>query len=301
MKSLALLLAFWSSGLTQENYLVQSSGPFRFVLRDQSQSEAAKYVSNILQAALPRTAAVTGFELDREILVFITRDQADFDRYAGSMVPEWGEAFAIPAESAIILKSPELASKRLNYKNVVIHELTHVILFFAVDSNEVPVWFGEGLAMFTATEEQEVSELARALLTDSVIPLDRIDSILRFNRNKARLAYEESHSAVMFLAEAFGDSSLPRLVQGFKAGLNVDEALMNAISMDYEEFEEKWLEYAGNKYKWTVFLEADTILWFVIIPFLFLAAYVAVKLRNRRIKKQWTMEDENTSGATPPE
>ena len=71
--------------------------------------------------------------------------------------------------------------------------------------NPIPRWFDEGLAVYYSGERGLASSslISKALLSNSIIPLEEIDEVLTFHKEKAQLAYQESFTAITFLIEEF--------------------------------------------------------------------------------------------------
>jgi hypothetical protein len=60
------------------------------------------------------------------------------------------------------------------------------------------------------------------------------------------LMYAESLSAVTFLLEQWGEDGMGRLLSAYKAGHNTDEALIEALGLDFEEFQLAWWQWLGG-------------------------------------------------------
>ena len=64
----------------------------------------------------------------------------------------------------------------------------------------IPRWFHEGMAMALSGEIDSDAPvtLSKAVLSRKLLPLDSIKYVNRFKRDKAHLAYCQSHFAVQF-------------------------------------------------------------------------------------------------------
>jgi len=51
---------------------------------------------------------------------------------------------------------------------------------------------------------------------------------------------------VTFLFDGWGDAGTKRLLAAYKAGLNTDEALLEATGLNFEEFQQAWWEWLGG-------------------------------------------------------
>lgn len=268
------------------------SSPFHIYYFKEDQVYA-KELPALFQAAYSELANKLGLELTSSVKVFLCPTEEIFNDLTGDFVPDWGEGVADPIQSVIILKSPGVTENYDRFHKLVRHELTHVLIGQSVRHPQaMPKWFNEGMALYFSFDEEFAGgeAISKALFSDSIIPLDEIDDVLKFQKTKARLAYEESYSFTLFLEEKFGLDGIVRLIHELDAGKTFNQAFLDAFGMDLFDAELQWYKYLEEKYRWRFLLDFETLLW-ILILFLFIFVVMAIRLRNRRIMKKWEEEE----------
>lgn len=266
-------------------------GPFVVNFPEADHRTAEKVLAS-LQAVYPQLAASFGAELRPPTRVYIAPSQDVFDGFTGGVVPHWGEAVADLRRRLIVLKSPRWSQPTRQLHILVVHELTHLLLAEALDGAQAPRWFNEGLAIYYAKDPSYAAAtlVSRALLSGEVIPLERIDDLLNFHQAKAQLAYQESYLAVRFIIERWGPEGLRRLVGAMRRSPDLDTSFKAALGIDFVDFQTDWYDFIRKHYRWNFLLEFDTYIWFLIL-FLFIAAFIAIRYRNRRTLQRWQREE----------
>lgn len=265
---------------------------FRIYYADSERLHAGD-VSAIVQSAYPDLSNKLGIELAKPVHLFLAPSVATFEKLTGNMVPHWGEGVADATQNLIIVKSPSISDNYKDFPKLIRHELVHILVGQALDHPQtIPRWFAEGIAIhFSGDEEFAGGEaISKALLTDSIIPLDEIDDVLRFQSAKARLAYEESYSFTKFIEQQFGEGTLIELVREFRTGKSFEQTFRQLYQVDLFEVELQWYEFIEDKYRWRFLLDFETFLW-IFILFLFIFVFLMIRLRNRRILKRWEQEE----------
>jgi hypothetical protein len=224
----------------------------------------------------------------KPVRVFLCSSDEVFGKLTGNYIPHWGAGVADPTQSVIVLKSPALTEDHDGFPKLVKHELVHIMVGQSVEPpGKLPRWFSEGIATLFSYDEHFAGgkSISKALLSNSIIPLDEIDEVLRFHQAKARLAYEESYSFTLFLQEKFG---LPMLV--VNKDLTFEATFTRVFEADLFELELEWYEFLEKEYRWRFLLDFETFLW-IFILFLFIFVFIAIRLRNRRVMNRWEEEE----------
>jgi hypothetical protein len=253
-----------------------------------------------LAAALPAMfeneyadlSAKLGLQLDIPVQVLLAPTPEKFNELTGHLIPDWGEGVADAARGLIILKTLS-PSSRDRLRKLVRHELTHILIGRGVAQPEtLPRWFHEGLAIYFSYDEEFAggAAISKALISNSVVPLNEIEDVLKFQTEKARLAYEESFSAVLYLEEEFGFAGIAAILAELKAGKAFDDAFEEYTGLSAAEFELNWLRFVEQKYRWRFLLDFETYLW-ILILLLFVLVFFGIKWRNRRTLKRWEDEE----------
>ncbi len=220
--------------------------------------------------------------------VLIAPSRAWFRDYLHGELPEWAQAFAIPAAATMVVRSPRWDRPEASLRQSLVHELLHLLLHQRIGNRTLPRWIDEGMAIFYAehAEYENKSLLSRALATGSLIPLQEIDAVLQFDPNRAQLAYQESYSAVRYLLATYDAEALRTLLSGIAAGEDPDRLFLRATGSTVAGFEREWRGYLERTQKWLWLSEVDELIW-LALPLLFLLVFLIIRRRNRRKLAEW--------------
>jgi hypothetical protein len=220
--------------------------------------------------------------------IFIAPTRAVFREFIQGRMPDWTEAFAIPALGTMVVRSPRWDRPESSYRQNLVHELLHLLLHQHIGQRELPRWLDEGMALFYAEtpEWENKTMLSRALATRSLIPLQQIDAVLQFQQSRAQLAYQQSFSAVRYLLATYDVEALRLILDGMARGKELDALFIEATGSDLAGFEREWQGYLEKTEKWLWLTEADELLW-LTLPIIFLVVFMLVRRRNRRRVAEW--------------
>ena len=228
-----------------------------------------------------------------EAFLFLEDNRQDWQQATGEQLPEWSQAVT-KTEMGIVYLLVKPESDR-DLSMVLRHELVHVLLGRNVPSRQVgmPRWFEEGVAMLYSGESlaDYASILSRANLTNSLLTLDEIESVLQFQRGKANLAYAESFLSVKLIVDALGWPALGKLLQATIQQQDWQAAFQSVLDMNTDQFQWRLFEYVHNNYRWNFILQSDYLIW-VLIPILAVTAFLIIRLRNYRTYRRWEEEEE---------
>ncbi len=290
---LAFLLLLFASPVFPQSWQYHSTARFVLAYAPEHKNLALQILSD-MQTEDRQLAARLQFTPERTITVYLCPTQSSFDRMTGGVLPHWGEAAADPVLWRIFLKAPRLnESKRVTLK----HELVHLLLAELAYPHRVPRWFNEGAAILLAGETQHIEPalISRAMATNSLLTFDDIEAMLAFPNEKASLAYSESYHAVNFLTRRYGLAAIPNYAQALAQHAEPRTAFQRAFKEDLWDFEVAYFDYVRKNFRW-YFLWDESILWGAGIFLLFVAAYVATRLRTRKKVAEWEQEE-----AEPPD
>ena len=261
---------------------------------------AAEKVAMMTETAYLTVTDALGLEPAGGVRVYLSASEEDFEVLTRGMIPEWGVACAFPARATVVLRYPIRGDRRL--EEILTHEMTHVVLGGALGTYRPPRWFDEGLAVWLSGEWKlrQTVNISWAVLTRNVIPLREIDHVLSFPSSKARQAYTESSLAVEYLVQVGGMEALSEVVRWMASGTTFDGALRAAIGHSHTEFERGWGAYLRKRFGLISLLWERTNVWVLILA-LSVIAYIAIKLRNRKILKEWEEEEEEMYLEEPEE
>lgn len=185
-----------------------------------------------------------GYYPERKITVILYTDE---EFKAATDSPGWAGAIfdgkiRIPVKGAS--GSVDLLRK------MVIHEYTHAVVF-ELGGQECPTWLNEGLAQIM--EGADVNN-AHAVVMGYVkakgpaIPLRGLGgSFTAMSSDNAYAAYMMSLSAVDFLRNKYGMSSIKGILARIKEGMTVDQAVQATILISIDDFVDRWVVYLRNR------------------------------------------------------
>lgn len=234
--------------------------------------------------------------------IFIAPSRQFFRQSTQGTLPSWAQGFAVPEQRMLMVKSPRWDRPENDFGVTLSHEVLHLMLAEKIGHRQIPRWLDEGLALFY-TEHAAWSvrtAFSKALFTHSVIPLRDIDQVLQFERHRAELAYQESHSAVTYLLSTYDVEALNLILDRLAAGEPIDRAFFEATGSTLTGFESEWLRAAQKEQRWFWIFDLGEYLW-IFALLLFILAVILVRLRNRRKLRDWENEtqaddDEGMSG-----
>jgi hypothetical protein len=227
------------------------------------------------------------------IVYYSEKSEENFD----NVLPEWGGGGAI-GSSLIVVPTAFKPFLDQSFSQVTRHELVHAVLNRAYPSVDIPRWFHEGVAMTLSGELgfQENVVVSKAIFTGRLMQLSSIDSVNNFGRNRADLAYSQSHLAVLFLIDQYGMDViqeiliLARKTGSFWGGLHA------ALSLTPYEFEGLYRKDISSRFQ-LAFVFADYYAFWIAIVALFLVAFGVTIVRRR--KKLAQMEKEENEDENP--
>ncbi len=230
--------------------------------------------------------------LEKTINVYLTASEEEFLKFGNTQIPEWSSGIAFINQHIIVLK-PGLFYDPVQYRQTLIHEITHIYIGEVLNQAVLPVWLNEGTAMYLSGKSlswQENIVLGNAMAANKLLDLAAVDSLLSFVSAKATLAYLESYLAVRFLVERHGEKELAEILYSISKDKSLDQAFIENLGYDFFDFEIMWFESFKNQFRWIAFLQFEN-LFFLALVVIIMLAFVARKFRNRKIYKRWEEED----------
>lgn len=249
-------------------------------------------VQRMINVHQQRISKVIGASPGDTLHVWIAATPDNFDYYAGGVQPEWAAAVYLPSQHRIVLKSPRWHGSLSQLEEELVHELAHFYLFGSIAA-DIPTWYHEGIAQWLSGKQLSIDDavtLSLAMSAGELVLLAEIDSVITFHRQRARLAYVQSLSAVQFLVELLGAEQRLMLLHRQVPLVGWDAALQTVIGVSSPEFEVLWYRNLEQKYRWLGLLGGDNFLWLLMVA-LFLLGVVLVRWRNYRKLRRWRQEE----------
>ena len=211
----------------------------------------------------------------------------------GIAYPKYASGVAYPELNLILLTlTPESPNERLNIGETFRHELAHLALHQAVNSQPIPRWFNEGFAIFASGESSmpRLQTLWTATLAGTLVPLERLERSFPEDAMTASIAYAEAADVVRYLARKQDYHRFNGLIERLGQGQVFNTALVESYGLDRYALEYEWREDVGRRYTFWPVVCSTTIVWGGIVV-LFFVAYRRRKLRDRVTLERWKREE----------
>jgi len=242
-----------------------------------------------LASAWDEVAEKLGVSAGPAAKLCLASSASEFRRLTSGQLPHWSAACALPHADLIILRRSPGEDREL--LRTARHEMAHILVHRAAPG-EVPLWFDEGVAMWAAGEWRlsQSAEVFLAVLGGGLLSLGEIEGILRLPAGRARLAYTQSFLVATYLIHLGGPGAVAAMMDEMSAGASFDLALYRLTGMTPGEFEEACTAYVRGRYRLGAIFLAPEMIW-IHLCLLFLAVYVAVRIRNRKTLRRWADQD----------
>jgi hypothetical protein len=227
------------------------------------------------------------------IVYYTKKSEENFD----NVLPEWGGGGAIGG-NLIVIPTAFKPFLEQSFSQITLHELVHAVLARAYPGVAIPRWFHEGVAMTLSGELgfQENVVVSAAIFTGSLMSLASIDSVNCFGRNRADLAYCQSHLAVLFLIDQYGMDVVPDLLIMARKTGSFWNGVHAALSLTPTEFEGLYRKDISSRFQ-LAFVFADYYVFWVAIALLFLVAAGVAIVRKQKKLAQMALEEKEDGDA----
>jgi hypothetical protein len=207
--------------------------------------------------------------------------------------------FAVPEEDLVVLLPRRVPAYPYgSLDELLVHEVTHVLLARAAGGRPLPRWFHEGVAL-VAAHGWNLADRGRLLLGGiggAPTSAAALDSAFGGERHEVDTAYVLAGAMVQELLRSRGRGTVAAITAGVAAGRPFEEAFESAAGTTLPEFETAFWRRFRLLYRWVPFLTSGATLWLAIT----LLAVVAAGRRRARdaaIRRRWDDEDEAASRA----
>lgn len=230
--------------------------------------------------------------LDTVVSVYLASSEDEFTRITGTSIPDWGAGVALMETNTIIIKSPKFIRVGKSFRELLGHELTHIMLHRAAGGRWLPRWIHEGLAMRISGEWNIGQDIlvARAAWTKNLVQLHQLEGMSVFGGAKASLAYTESYLAVSSLLRGKDEYILADLLALYRDSGDFQGSFRLVVGQDYGRWINDWYERTSMQYHFLLFIFDSKIFW-IIIPLLFLFLFLLKRRQNARVRRRWEIDE----------
>jgi hypothetical protein len=222
--------------------------------------------------------------------VLLVKESETFQRMAGTNLIV---AFAVPERNLMVIDYSKTRTDPFTIETTMKHELCHLLLHNNIKEENLPRWLDEGICQWVSDGIAEIIMTQKRSVLDEAVLSGRYISIRaltgRFPRDKRYLvlAYEESKSLVEYMIGAFGEEAVLSVLKYLEDGVEVEVAIIRALSISLDELESRWLQHLKRRITWVPYLinHLYEILFFV-------AAMAMIYGFVRRLMKKRAYKDE---------
>lgn len=224
--------------------------------------------------------------------VIICDTIAQFGEYAGPLSTHTVLGIAKPTQDLIVLKAPRLAPRGSDYRGTVRHEVIHILLQHNVNTDNLPRWLNEGIAMVVSGENRWESraQIASMYLNGRVLSYPELDLSFLDPGEEMQFgdAYAQAYSMTQYLMNEVGEKRFWAMLrtldkQTFGSAL---EAELGVIPYDFWASWKSSLGWYAAAYS---IVSGFTL--FQIMAGLTVWAYWRKRRRGMQIVKQWEIEE----------
>jgi hypothetical protein len=141
-----------------------------------------------------------------------------------------------------------LASRDVDFLNVIRHEVTHAVTARATRGHivDIPIWINEGLSTYAQTRllQGEAEALDLAIRRQRVLPITGLTSSARDTSDTVSLFYAQSGSIVNYLIESQGAGKFGQFIAAMRDD-TMDGALKKVYGFDQFGLEDNWRRSLG--------------------------------------------------------
>ncbi len=267
----------------------QPAPNFQIMPANDIYADSARFFLNFFEQRLSKTL---GYTLDTTVTLFIAINEDEFQRDTGVIPPDWGAGMAILDQAKIVIKSPKYMPIGKSFRELIGHELAHIMLYRAADGRWLPRWLQEGFAMYSSGEWHIGQDIlvARAAWTGRLIPLHHMEDLMTFKGIQAQLAYTESYLAAAHLLDKADPSILADFLSDYRANADFYADWKSQMGTDYVTWISKWLTDTSRQYHFFIFLLDSEMFW-LILASIFVLLFLLKKRQNARTKRRWEIEE----------
>jgi hypothetical protein len=238
-------------------------------------------------------AKILGKSLDTTVTLFLASNEKEFQNDIGDIVsPDWGAGLALLEQAKIVLKSPKYMPVNKPFRELIGHELAHIMLYRASGGRWLPRWIQEGFAMNVSGEWHiglDIS-VAKAAWTGNLLALPQIENLSNFKSARVDLAYSESYLAVSRLIRQSDPYVLSDLLEMYRKSGDFYGSWKTVFGQDYLTWISNWLASISRQYHFFVFIIDSQMFWIGLVV-LFVLLFIYKKRQNAKTKKRWEREE----------
>ena len=249
---------------------------------------AVANVSSISPERLERARLLTGAPSIAVGVQIISESEA-----RERQVPSWVSGYAVAdARTVVLIPARAVTYPHDGMEDLVVHEVTHLLIDAAAGGATVPRWFHEGVSMYAATgwRIEDTTRLTFSAWSSAPRSLGELDGSFRARYGSVAGAYAVSGAFVRYLIERRGERIVAPTLANVRAGQDFRTAFAAASGLSLDAAAE---EFWREEMRWTRFvpiLSSSLALWIGVTLLSFLA-FRAKRRRDARRLAEWDQEE----------
>ncbi|MEW5701937.1 MAG: BamA/TamA family outer membrane protein [Candidatus Zixiibacteriota bacterium] len=215
--------------------------------------DLARFSAAVLESAYVQVSGELDHRVRKRVPVIIYQSHNEFQQtnVTGGLLEEGVGGFTESFKNRMVM--PFTGSYE-DFRHVLHHELTHAVTFDKLYGDGVgsllssrsffslPLWFAEGFAEYSSRYGWDT--FADMVIRDATVhgylqPLEWVGGYL---------AYKEGQSAILYMAERYGEEKISEVLSKGRFELSLDNSLKKAIGMGVKEFDEAWQKRLRKEY-----------------------------------------------------
>lgn len=246
---------------------------------------AAKEVIDMYTGVKVELEETLQWRLNFRPTVLLVKNRKTFQRMAGSNLVV---AFAIPQKRLVVIDYSKMNTHPFTLRIILKHELCHLLLHHYIKGANLPKWLDEGVAQWVSDGIAEIimdkkqSVLSWATLSGNYISINELTANFPEDKKSLFLAYEESKSLVEYISGNFGRNGILNILKALKDGYEVDEAILKALSISFDELERRWHSHLRKRTTWLTYLASNLYgILFFLAALLTIYGYIRLLIKKR--------------------
>jgi hypothetical protein len=266
------------------------------ILANESHLSSAEYIEQIFPQTKADVENILGWKLLSKPVVILVGDAEVFERMSGN---PYVTAYTVPERHLIVMGLSRTSSEPYFFNATFKHELCHVVLHDHIKDSPLPKWLDEGVCQWVSGSLGEIllgggsGAANRIDISRHAIPLDRLARSFPGDKQSLSLAYEESRSFVEYISAQYGPERLLSILNHLKDGDEIDQAVLESLSIPLDTLEKEWIESVRSRNVWLIWISQYLYeIIFTAAALLTVAAFIKQMFRKRR----YIEEDDDDTG-----
>lgn len=213
----------------------------------QSDADTIGMIAEAAEAAYTPVTRELGYAPQDKTLILVQPDRNELRQAFGwsgnesAMGVYWGGVIQLLSPHAWLNTGATV--QEFIHSGPMVHEYTHLVFDHLTNGN-YPRWFTEGLAQYVEYRVNDYEwQTATNQLDGKLYTMAELNGDFDNLPNQS-LAYRQSLAAVRYIAEVYGDDALREIIDGLKAGQNMDKVIQKSLGLDSIAFARSWQQWA---------------------------------------------------------